>query len=88
MPRFGQPGAPPRGPGRGPRSDYVAPPDDGAPEQLQVMRHVYSNEKFYDQTDAHRKMRRLREKDVYRFFARLVALEAEHRASRAPRRPA
>jgi hypothetical protein len=87
MPRFGQPGASPRRPGRGPRFKYVAPPDDGAPEELQGMRHVYSNEKFYDQTDAHRKMRRLRDKDVSRFFTRLLALEEKHRASQASRRP-
>jgi hypothetical protein len=87
MPRFGQPGAPPRGPGRRPRFKYVAPADDGAPEELQAMRHVYSNEKFYDQTDVHRKIRQLRDKDLSRFFTRLLALEKKHRESRDLLRP-
>lgn len=83
MPKFGEPGAPPRGPGRGQAvvdwSKYIKPEEDGCTEQLRLMRHVMLNPKGYDRSHAEKQMRKFQDKQPVQFNVQMARLEAEHR---------
>lgn len=57
---------------------YIESPDDGAPEELIVMRHVFNNGSKFDKTEPQRLARDIREKSPDRFLALKAQLEREH----------
>ncbi len=60
-----------------PKIGLVEPPNDGAPEELQVMRHVYLNPKRLDQTQPQKLARDIRDKSPDRFLALKAQMERE-----------
>ena len=56
---------------------YVYPPDDGAPEELQMMRHVFLNGSKFDKTQPQRIARDIQEKSPDRFMALKAQMERE-----------
>jgi hypothetical protein len=60
---------------------FIAPEDDGAPQQLQDMRHVYLNPGQFDKTQGQVTARQLLKKDPRGFMVQLAALEKDHRLS-------
>jgi hypothetical protein len=63
--------------------EYVAPRDDGAPAQLQDLRHVYLNAQRHDRTEAHDNARRFKDRDPKGFHGMMATLEKEHAATMA-----
>jgi hypothetical protein len=84
---FGSPDAPkarnhtgrPKDPGLAVKVEI---PDDGAPEELQWMRHVLANHRKWDTLAGQRNARLKMEKTPKVFYDRLDKLEAEHKASK------
>jgi hypothetical protein len=61
--------------------EFIPPEDDGAPQQLADMRHVYLNPTTYDVTQGQVTARQLLVKDPRGFMVQLAALEKDHRLS-------
>jgi hypothetical protein len=62
-----------------PVSGYCAPSEDGAPQVLQDMRHVYMNPKRHDRTEGQRFQREFREKQPAAFNSQLTEMEDRHK---------
>jgi len=60
---------------------YSTPEEDGAPGQLQVMRHVFLNPRRFDRTPAQKQVRKFQEKRPHLFNSQLNQMEREHRAA-------
>jgi hypothetical protein len=58
---------------------YAQPAEDGAPQVLQDMRHVYMNPKRHDRTEGQRFQREFREKQPAAFNSQLTEMEEKHR---------
>ena len=73
-----------RGVNKKPPPPYLPLPEDGAPGELQDMRHVWTNHKVYDETESQRNARKILNKDRKGFKVILVKMEEDFRRSKAP----
>jgi hypothetical protein len=61
-----------------PVEDVAAEPDDGLPDQLRDMRHVYEQPASQDRTPGQRNCRAWLKKDLSKFMVEKTALEAKY----------